>query len=241
MKSIRHLFAAGLMAVAVVAGITYGPALASGLFQFPAAEQDNITSDNCIPVDVYGPSVTDSQGLQPQTVCSTPGQLNHLSADNGMHRWSNIPIGSVAYGSLGTNTTPVSGTVYVTSFQMPMDATIDTIACMNGGTAATDKLLYSIYDADGALVAQTATAGTVATGTDAFQALATTANYDMKAGSYFIGWQTNGTTTRFRTIAASTYIGVASGSATGTFGTLPAITPPTTFTADKAPICYVSE
>lgn len=233
---LRHSLAAGLMAVLAFSL----PAAASGIFQYDAATQANVDGTGCVPMDVYGPNYGNSQGLNPQTVCAQPGQLGYQSNHNALGRYSNIPIGSVAYGSLGTNTTPVAGTVYVSSFQLPVDMVDATgIACMNGGTAATDKLLYSIYDADGVLVANTAVAGTVATGTDSFQALAFTAVADLNAGSYFLGWQTNGTTTRFRTVATATYIGIASGSATGTFGTLPAITAPTTFTADKAPICYV--
>lgn len=237
MKSIRHLLAAGLVAVLAFTA----PVLASGLYQFLEAEQSNVVDTSCVPMDVYGPSIADSQGLNPQTVCVQPGQLTYRALHNALGVYSNIPIGGVAYGSLGTNTTPVAGTVYVSSFQLPVDMVSATgIACLNGGTAATDKLLYSIYNAStGALIASTAVAGTTAANADTFQALAFTAVQDLNAGSYFLGWQTNGTTTRFRTIATATYITLASGSATGTFGTLPAITPPTTFTADKAPICYV--
>lgn len=236
MKLIKGLLAAGLIAAAAFAT----PAMAAGIFQYPASVAGNVNNTNCIPVDVYGPAVTNSQGVNPATVCATPGQLNSVVASSILTDYPNIPIGSVAYGSLGTNTTPVAGTVYVSTITVPLDITLSAIGCMNGGTAATDKLLYSLYDAtSGVLLANTALAGTTATGTDAFQELALVTNYTMRAGRYYVGWQTNGTTTRFRTVAAATYINIASGSATGTFGTLPTIVPPTTFTADKAPICYV--
>lgn len=237
MRILRGLVAGVFTAIAVAFIAPF--AVAAGIFPgYPAAT--TVPQYGCVPSDVYGPGYTaNNQGLIPQTVCLTPGQITGDALQSPLNDYPNIPIGSVAYGSLGTNTTPVSGTVYVSSFRLPVDITATAIACMNGGTAGTDKLLYSIYSSTGTLLANTATAGTTASGTDAFQELALTANLTMPAGLYYLGWQTNGTTTRFRTVAASTYINVASGSATGTFGTLPAITPPTTFTADKAPICYV--
>lgn len=230
MKSFR-LFLASAMVVAGVAFVS-----AAGLYNgFPNATPP-LTGAECIPADS---NLT--QGLTPATECLTAGQITGLALHNAMATYSTIPIGSVAYGSLGTNTTPVAGTIYWTSFQLPIDKTITNIECMNGGTAGTDKLLYAIYNGtSGALIANTATAGVTASGTDSFQSIALTAPITASAGRYFIAWQTNGTTTRFRTVAASTFITVASASATGTFGTLTALTVPTTFTADKAPICAVN-
>jgi hypothetical protein len=53
------------------------------------------------------------------------------------------------------------------------------------------------------------------------------------------GYQSNGTTDTLRTIAATTWADVLTTGVTGTFGTAPALTPPTTFTADKGPYAYV--
>lgn len=240
-----------LLGVALVAALSFSalPALASGLFpNLPASTSPGTAPANAISQSTSpGAAITGAEcipadtgllnGQNPATECISPSQLSNWA--NPRVLYSNIPIGSVAYGSLGTNTTPVSGTVYVSQIFIPGAVSVAHIACMNGGTASTDKLLYSIYNASGTLVAQTAAAGTTATGTDAFQSLATTATYAMVPGVYYVGWQTNGTTTRFRTIAASTFIGLNTGSATGTFGTLPAITVPSSFTADKGPICWV--
>lgn len=229
---LRALLAAALVAAASFASL---PSQASGLFPgFPAASTP-LTGNETIPAD------TNLTGGQTATELVTAGQI----ADYGVslvstNVYSSIPIGSVAYGSLGTNTTPVAGTIYWTNINIPTTFSVGHIACMNGGTAATDKLLYGLYNSSGTLVANTATAGTVASGTDAFQSLATTATYSAAPGHYWIGWQTNGTTTRFRTVATATYITVLSASATGAFGTLTALTVPTSFTADKAPICYVA-
>lgn len=245
-----------LLGVALVAALPFSalPALASGLFpQLPASTSPgtapanaidqatspgaDITGQECIPADT---GLTNGQN--PATECISPSQLMNWATPHNIY--STIPIGSVAYGSLGTNTTPVAGTVYFMQLWIPTATTIGHIACMNGGTASTDKLLYSLYNSAGTLVANTSTSGTTATGTDSFQSLAltnpTATTYDAVAGKYWVGWQTNGTTTRFRTVAASTYIDAYTGSATGTFGTLPAITPTTSITADKGPICYVT-
>lgn len=236
MKLSRLFLAASLAAAAFVS-----PAFAAGLFStYPAAVQP-LTGIECIPADT---NLT--QGLTPATECMTPGNITSIATGNPLGVHPNIPIGGVAYGSLGTSTTPVSGTVYWTSLQLPLDKTVGSIACLNGGTASTNLLLYGIWNNSGVLLANTAIAGTLAANADTFQSMAiaqvggaTATTIALKAGRYWVGWQTNGTTTRVRTVAASTYIDVASTSATGTFGTLPALTVPTTFTADKAPICYV--
>jgi len=175
-------------------------------------------------------------------MCVSPSQL--LGYQNILAprlKITTIPIGSVAYGSLGTNTTPVAGTIYYSQVNLPA-MTVTNIGCMNGGTAATDKLIYGLYNASGTLVANTALTGVVASGTDAFQEIALTATYAAVPGEYFIAWQTNGTTTRFRTVATLTYIeGIAGSQTGGTFGTLGAITSVATgITADKGPICYVN-
>lgn len=245
---LRHL------AVALVAALLLsGPALAVGLFEglpnstspgtapssgnADATGQD-INDDACIPMDTGN-----GQGIVPTTMCVSPSQLSGYVGDKAATQlaYTTFPIGSVAYGSLGTNTTPVAGTVYVAQLNIPVGITIDTIGCLNGGTVGTDKAIYSLYDSTGALIANTALAGVTTSGTDAFQEIALTASEILVPGVYYVGWQTNGTTTRFRTAAASTYITMATGSATGTFGTLPAITVPTAFVADKGPFCYVEQ
>ncbi len=237
---------AALVAVLALTGVSH----AAGIFKYPALT--TVPQQGCVPADVYGPDYTgNSQGAGYQTGCLTPGQVAGQAAANALNIYTTIPIGSVAYGSLGTDAVAVAGTIYWTSFQLPVDLTVGHIACLNGSTAATDKLLYGIYDSSGALLAATATAGTTATGTDAFQSLAiattgtdqgtTATSVALKAGEYFIAWQTNGTTTKHRTVAASTYLGMVTDTDTGTFGTLTALTVPTTFTANQAPICYVTE
>lgn len=201
------------------------------------ATGQTIGANDCIPMDTGNAS-----GINPSTMCVSPSQIVGYVGNTGQSllKYTNIPIGSVAYGSLGTNTTPVAGTIYYSQLNLMAAITITNIGCLNGGTVGTDKAIYALYNSSGTLVANTALAGVTTSGTDAFQEIALTATYAAVPGTYFVAWQTNGTTTRFRTIAASTYISWATGSQTGTFATLAAITPPTSFTADKGPICYVN-
>ena len=158
----------------------------------------------------------------------------------GKKAYSTVPIGSVAYGSFGTDTTPVSGTIYYGDVYIPVAMTLTGIGSLNGSAAATDKYIYALYDSSGNLITTSDLAGVVASGTNAFQQIAFVAPQPVLPGRYFIGVQTNGTTTRLRTIAVSTFIDVVGGSQTGTFATVANITTvPTTLTADKAPIAYV--
>lgn len=233
-------FRHGLIAALLMAAFLPLAAHAAGMFQgTPAA---TVTpQQGCIPADVYGPDYTgNNQGLIPQTVCLTPGQVTGQGVGNALNQYSNIPIGSVAYASLGTNTTDVAGQVWVSSFTLPVDMSITGMKCLQGGTATTDKVIYSLYDSSGALLANSATAGTSLSGASTFLAAAFTSPLTAYAGHYFMGVQGNGTAAgAIATIAASTYLGVATTVVSGSFGTLPDITPPTTFTADNGPICYV--
>lgn len=166
------------------------------------------------------------------------------SAQTGRSAYSTVPIGSVAYSSMGTNTTPVAGTIYWAELQVARNITISNIYILNGGTVGTDKGIAAIYDVNGILLTNSALAGATTSGANTFQAYApatSTGTYDLVGPArYFVAYQTNGTTDRFRTIATATFIDVLTTSATGAFGTLTGLTPPTTFTADKGPIAYVA-
>jgi hypothetical protein len=203
---------------------------------------DSVPGQGCVPTDVYGPDAPNSQGVNPATGCLTPGQISGNSVQNAAGIYSNIPIGSVAYGSLGTNTTDVNGQLWVSSFTLPVDKTISTIACLQGGTAGTDKVIYALYDSTGAKLGTTALAGTALNSSaNTFLSASLTASVSAPAGAYYLVLQGNGTASgAFRTVAASTYLGIYSAVASGTFATLPAtITVPSSFTANYAPICYV--
>jgi len=157
---------------------------------------------------------------------------------SGRSRYASVPIGSVAYASMGTNTTLVAGTIYWSEIEVERPVTLTGIAVLNGATVGTDNGLVALYDTNGAVVANSALAGAVAAGANTFQARDFTAPVAVQPGRYFVAYQSNGTTATLRTIAVSTFIDSLTASATGTFGTLTALTVPTTITADKGPIAY---
>lgn len=235
-----------LLALAAVT-LLAGAALAAGNFTgLPAATGPGtpsvgatgvggpISANGCIPMDTGF-----AAGINPATQCVSPSQL--ASAASGVqlsYSTAAVPA-TVPLASLGNNTTPVSGTIYVAAIQLP-NFTITNISCLNGSAAATDSLVYGLYNSSGALVASTALAGVVASGVNAFQAVIPLITpYVAAAGQYFVAYQTNGTTTRFRTIGANG-AGDLTASYTGAFGTLPSIAIPTAFVANVGPICFVN-
>jgi hypothetical protein len=163
----------------------------------------------------------------------------HIDAQ-GPVRLPNIPVGAVAYGSLGTSAVHVAGSLYVAETFVPTTRVVTGISILNGATASTDNVIAALYSAAGARLAHSALAGVLATGTNAFQDFALTAPYTaVGPARYFVVIQVNGTTTTTRRIAASTYLNRASIIA-GTFGTLPAtITPPTGVEANAGPIAVL--
>lgn len=151
----------------------------------------------------------------------------------------NIPIGSVAYGSVGTNSADVADKMMRTSIVVPRSGFYTGIQVLQGGTATTDKIHAGLFDSTGKLVTNSLAAGVLLATADTFKALPFAAVQLITGPArYFIGVTGNGATAgSYRTIAASTFIDVLSGSATSqTFGTFPEFTPPTTFSADLAPV-----
>jgi len=161
-----------------------------------------------------------------------------IAQKSGRSRYGTVPIGSVAYSSMGTNTTVVAGTIYWAEIEIERPVTLTGIAVLNGATVGTNNGLVALYDSNGALVANSALAGALSAGANAFQARDFTAAVAVQPGRYFVAYQQNGTTATIRTIAVSTFIDSLTASATGTFGTLTALTVPTTITADVGPIAY---
>lgn len=155
---------------------------------------------------------------------------------------SNIPIGSVAYASIGTNTTDVIQ-LWVTDIFIPYSFSCSVVGFLQGGTATTDNTLVAIYDGGGKLVANSNLSGVVLSGPNTFQEQTLLAPIQLNGPSYyFVAVQGSGTTAgALQTIPTATFVGVRAGSVTaGSFGTIPAtITPPTTFTAGKGPIVYL--
>lgn len=217
MRAFKYI-AAGLFAVAMGA-VAYA--------QFPFMSQNfpgvqaNVTTDFASPPISFTPS---------------GGQISTQGGNN-----QTVPIGSVAYGSFGNATTTVAGTIYYASVMVAYDETVTNINILNGGTVGTDKGIAALYNSAGTLIGTSALAGTATAGANAFQVYALTTPLAIQGpGRYWIAYQSNGTTDNIRTIAASTFINVRTVSATGAFATLPALTPPTTFTANVGPVAYLN-
>lgn len=137
----------------------------------------------------------------------------------------------------GTDSTPVSGTVYVGELWVPANATITGVSYLIGSVGGTDKAIVALYSSAGAVLANSALAGTTVGTTATYQQIAFTAPYAaVGPKQYFVSVSMNGTTARLRTIPAGGVVPATS--ATGVFGTLATITAPTTFTADTGPVAH---
>lgn len=128
--------------------------------------------------------------------------------------------------NVGTVATPVAGTQYYNTIEIPTTMRITGISILNG-VGATDKYVAALHRADGVTVANSAVAGVTAVGTDTFQDLPFTAVYLATGPArYWIDLQVNGTSTRYRAIpnnltgTAGLFAGVLGSSFLGTFGTI---------------------
>ncbi len=161
--------------------------------------------------------------------------------------FSNVPVGSVAYGSFGSVLIPpTAGTLYTTDIVVRRKMSVTGVKVLNGATCGTDKYVAWLFDSTGRALASSALAGTTCSGTDAFQTLAFTAPIVINPGQYFVGIRINGTTDRTRFIGASTFVdAVCSATAhssllVGSFSSsIYAIPVPSTFTAGQCPIVQV--
>lgn len=155
---------------------------------------------------------------------------------------SNIPIGSVAYASVGTNTTDVAGQLWITDIIIPSSMVVSTIGFLQGGTATTDNTTVAIFDGAGNRLGNSSLSGATLSGASTFQEQALLTPVQVFGPArYFIAVQGNGTAAgAIQTIPTATFVGVLAGTLAGAFGTVPAkINPPTTFTAGNGPIVYV--
>ncbi len=150
-----------------------------------------------------------------------------------------VPIGSVAYGSFGTSTTASATVEYTANVFVPQTMLATGITNLNGSAVDTgSKKIVILHDMAGNLIANSATAGTAATGNDAFQAIPFTATLLVTGPAwYFVGLQDDTADANgIRTIATATFNNVIAAGPTSVFGTVGSITAPTTFTADVGPI-----
>lgn len=155
---------------------------------------------------------------------------------------SNVPIGSVAYASVGTNTTDIAGQLWLTDVIAPNDYVCTSIGFLQGGTATTDNVLVAIFDGGGNRLATSNLAGVTLATANTFAERTLLTPVQLKAGGkYYVALQGNGTAAgAIQTIPTLTFVGVNAGVLAGAFGTVPAnIVVPQTFTAGSGPFVYL--
>ena len=147
----------------------------------------------------------------------------------------NIPIGSVAYASVGTNTADIADKRMTSSIYVPRTFYATGISILQGGTATTDNITGQLADSGGVVFAPGAAAGVLLAGANTFKNLPfANAQFVTGPALYHGSIVGNGTTAgSYQTVPASTFKDiVTSGTTSITFGTFPNFTPATTFTAD---------
>lgn len=225
----------------VVGNPSVGGAVAGGLFVPVLPTGSCVRASNSILPVFYVPG--DGSEVVSTVDCNGGQWIAGTAPDNppaqAITTACNVPIGSVAYGSLGTNTADVVQE-WETSIYVPQTAWITGVKVLAGATATTDKILAILRDSKGISMATAALAGVTLSGADTFQTQAFIApRLVVGPALYYVGVQGNGTAAgAIRTVAASTFNNIFAGLITAaTFGTVAAdIAEPTTFTADKGPI-----
>jgi hypothetical protein len=146
-----------------------------------------------------------------------------------------------AAATTGTDGVPANGTQFVTGIRVENNMTLTNINYLIGSVGGTDKVYGVVYNSAGAVVIASSVSGGGATvGTAAnIQTLAVTTPTALTRGLYYVGISMNGNTARLRLVPAHCQAGIWAGSVSQTHGTVAAITPPTTFTADKAPYVFL--
>ena len=142
-----------------------------------------------------------------------------------------VSLGGVALTAVGTSSVHVAGTMNLTEIFVPYWNTWKGAGVLNGLTVGTDNMLVALYGSNGALLANSAVAGTLSANASVFQNRDFLTAITLAPGRYFIGIQSNGTTATSMKLVAANGSNVMTTSSTGTFGTVPAtLTIPTTFT-----------
>lgn len=159
----------------------------------------------------------------------------------GPVRLPNIPLGAVAYGSVGTDVAGVSGTIYGSEGYNPASRLVTTISILNGAVVGTNNYLVILANATGVVLGTSALAGALSAGADSLQAFNLLTPVTLPEGRYYVAVQyAAGATATFVAISTLTYLN-ATFSQAGVFGTVPAtLTIATTFTANIGPIHVLS-
>lgn len=177
-----------------------------------------------------------SQPVKVSTGPGAKGELGNIVVPAAEHPWLWVLWqGPLSTTTPGTDTAATNGTFYAGALWVPGRTTFTGATNLIGSVGGTDKVIYYLWDKDGALLAWTAVAGTtVGTAATMQTRLAFVDPVTVDGPTYvYAGLIFNGTTAKFRSHAIGNGPAFSS---TGTFGTNAALTVATTFTADKAPI-----
>ncbi len=176
--------------------------------------------------------------IAPTTTTVGTGGIVPISAPSGFANWP------ITTATSGTDVTGINGTQFVSSLWLPVSMTLTGVSFLVGSVGGTNVAVVVLYDSTGAVLANSSLAGSpkgTTVGTAAqIQALPFTATYAAKGpGLFYVGVSYSGNTAKIRCVPAFTQGGIWGGSVTQTQGVPAAITPPTTFTADLAPVCFL--
>ena len=153
------------------------------------------------------------------------------------------PTGFTAYTSAGTSTTKAANTMYCSEIDMSYSKLITGLAVLNGAATGTDKFLVALYDSGGNLLANSAVAGSVATGSSTYQKRNFTSPYYVVGPAQYYGCAQgdSGTAATLNLIVTGTSDYVLTKSVgSQTFGTVPpTITVPTSFTTAVGPLWFL--
>lgn len=164
----------------------------------------------------------------------TPYGTSFQAKAIGIGTWQ--PIAATS----GTDTACADVTLFYASIFVPGDCVVSGIKYLIGSVGGTDKVVASLHDSAGTLLATSALAGTTVGTAANSQSLSFTVPETITGPDYyFIGLTFNGTTAKFRSVPAfcDAGSGLHSGSATVVSLTPASFVPSSTaFTADKGPI-----
>lgn len=168
-------------------------------------------------------------------VLTATGGIEYQTAST--HIWTTG--GSIVLATAGTDAACSDGDRYWSEIMIPYNTTLTGVSYMVGSVGGTDSVVVQLCNSSGVEVATSRAEGTPAdiVGSAAeMQSVDFTTTYEATSGVYYIAVQFNGTTAKFRTypIPGSPFV---AGTDSGTWQTKADITPGTSFTADKGPIC----
>lgn len=215
----------------------YGGFAAGAVVIFPDATEQSLIAQGLatsslitsVPSLFGGPDQFVNQNgnvaFVPQSGQGTPAAIQ------GPSILPNISLGTAALTAAGASSINTTGAICLSEIFIPHWNTWKGLAVLNGTVASTDAVLVALYGSDGKLLANSALAGTTASGASTFQNRDFLVPVTLAPGRYFGAYQSAGATATTNRPVAANGVNILTGSVAGTFGVLPAtITVPTTFT-----------